>query len=237
MFALINRNNSQSQISVADFDGDGEVEFAWYNGFGSTYTYGYMDVYETDGSLLWSHKGLREYGEETTRDKGVNPTAFDANNDGAFDLVVHLDIPNPIFGEDDGVYIFDGRDGSLLEYMPIGSTAREQRFTTIADLDGDGAAEIVSSFTSGLQGVTRIWEGTSAHPLPPAPAHRNQWIFNEGYADAKGNTLSKPVPHWLQPGLNGWNMIKNGTGSSGRNHRQLSPTWPMTGCWTQTWPR
>ncbi len=208
VFANPNSNTSQSQISVADFDGDGEVEFAWYNGFGSTLTYGYMEVYETDGSLLWSHQGLREFAEETTRDKGVNPTAFDANNDGAFDLVVHLDIPNPIFGEDDGVYIFDGRDGSLLEYMPIGTAAREQRFTTIADVDGDGAAEIISSFTTGLAGVTRIWEGTATSQLPPAPAHRNQWIFNEGYADTKGNILSNPTPHWLQPGLNGWNLIK-----------------------------
>ncbi|MBL3616339.1 MAG: putative Ig domain-containing protein [gamma proteobacterium endosymbiont of Lamellibrachia anaximandri] len=208
VFANPNNNNSQSQISVADFDGDGEVEFAWYNGLGGFLTSGYMEVYDTDGSLLWSHQGLKEFGEDITRLKGVNPTAFDANGDGAFDIVVHLDIPNPIFGEDDGVYIFDGRDGSLLEYMPIGSASREQRYTTITDIDGDGAAEIISSFSNGLAGATRIWEGTASQPLPDAPAHRNQWTFNEGYADAKGNTLSNPVPHWLQSGLNGWNLIK-----------------------------
>lgn len=198
-------NNSQSQIAVADFDGDRELEFAWYNGLGGFLTRGYMEVYEADGSLLWTHKLQPDLGEDITRLKGINPTAFDANGDGAVDIVVHLDLePSRLAG----VYIFDGRDGAVLEMMPIDSTATEQRFTTIADLDNDGQAEIVSSWTSGLAGETRIWEGAEHHPLPPAPAHRNQWIFNEGYADGSGNTLSNPMPHWLQPGLNGWNMIR-----------------------------
>ncbi len=202
-------NNSGSQITVADFDGDLEVEYAWYNGLGSTQTLGFFEVYDTDGSLLWSHQGLPEFGEELTRFKGVNATAFDANNDGAFDLVVHLDVYSPQDpSTPDGVYIFDGRDGSVLNFMPIRSASTEQRFTTIADIDNDGEAEIISSFTNGLAFATRIWEGATSHPLPLAPKHRNQWIFNEAYADADGNTLSKPVPHWLQPGLNGYNMIK-----------------------------
>ena len=201
------QNNSQSQITVADFDGDNEVEYAWYNGLGSTLTLGFYEVYETDGTLLWSHRGLREYGEELSRFKGVNGTAFDANNDGAFDIVVHLNVFDNL-QEDDGVYIFDGRDGSVLEFMPIGSNSFEQRFTTIADVDSDGEAEIISSRTNGLQLQTRIWEGEESHALPVAPTYRNQWVFNEAYADASGDTLSNQTPHWLQPGLNGYNLIK-----------------------------
>ncbi len=199
------RNNSQSQISVADFDGDGELEYAWHNGFGSTLVLGYMEVYDTDGSLLWSHNGIRELGEELNRFNGVNPIAFDANNDGAFDLVVNMNVFTGT--QDDGVYIFDGRDGSVLEFLPIRYASREQRFVTVADLDSDGEAEIVSSFTS-LDFALRVWEGTPSHALPNAPAHRSQWISNEAYTDASGNTLSNPVPHWLQPGLNGYNLIK-----------------------------
>ncbi len=152
-------NNAGSQIAVADFDGDNEVEYAWYNGLGSTQTLGFFEVYDTDGSLIWSHRGRPEFGEELTRFKGVNATAFDANNDGAFDLVVHLNVYLPQF-KHDGVYIFDGRDGSVLEFMPIESNSAEQRFTTIADVDNDGEAEIISSHTSGLTYATRIWEGT-----------------------------------------------------------------------------
>ena len=121
--------------------------------------------------------------------------------------MVHLDVYLPQF-EHDGVYIFDGRDGSVLEFMPIRSNSREQRFTTIADVDNDGEAEIISSHTSGLTFATRIWEGADSHPLPLAPAQRNQWIFNEAFVDAESNIITNPIPHWLQPGLNGYNMIK-----------------------------
>ncbi|NNF60475.1 MAG: PASTA domain-containing protein, partial [Gammaproteobacteria bacterium] len=207
IFQIPRNNNSGSQIAVADFDGDREVEYAWYNGLGSTLSLGYFEVYDTDGSVLWSHQGLRQYGEELTRFKGVNPTAFDANNDGAFDLVVYLDVFDGPF-DDDGVYIFDGRDGSVLEFMPILSASNEQRFTTIADVDNDGEAEVISSFTNGLAFATRIWEGATSHPLPAAPAYRNQWIFQEAYVNDDLTFPSNPIPHWLQPGLNGYNLIK-----------------------------
>ena len=203
-------NNSGSQITVADFDGDNEVEYAWYNGLGSTATRGYFQVYETDGSLLWSHQGLNEFGEELTRFKGVNATAFDANNDGALDLIVHLNVYTPVTEDVDGVYIFDGRDGSVLEFVQIGSNSREQRFTTIADIDNDGKAEIISSRTNGLQRETRVWQGTSANPLPPAPSTRNQWIYNQSIVDDfTGKIITDPTPQWLQPGKNGYNMVSD----------------------------
>ncbi len=119
-----------------------------------------------------------------------------------------LNVYLPVTSDVDGIYIFDGRDGSELEFAQIGSNSAEQRFTTIADVDGDGEAEIISSNTTGLINETRIWQGTAANPLPPAPPVHNQWVFQEALVDDDSNIISNPVPHWLQPGLNGWNLIK-----------------------------
>ncbi|RLA08078.1 MAG: hypothetical protein DRQ54_04680, partial [Gammaproteobacteria bacterium] len=203
-------NRAVGQITVADFDGDNEVEFAYVttqeSGFGGFP--GYITMYDNDGSVLWTHKDIPELHLNSTfrTNRSPNPTAFDANGDGAADIVIHYDNGNP--PDDAGIYFFNGRDGSIQEYIGFDSYHTSQWFLTIADTDNDGEAELISSFSSGLTGSTTIWQGTPAHPLPPAPAHHNQWVSNEAYADAKGNVLSNPTPHWLQPGLNGWNMIK-----------------------------
>ncbi len=199
---------STSAISVADFDGDGQVEFGWMDGDYSVFSSGlprYLAVFDTDGTPLWSHANRDRFQEPSGFAGGARQgvTAFDANADGAYDLVVHLNAENG-----NGLYIFSGRDGSLLEFMPVDRYAPFHRFPTIADVDGDGEAEIVTSFNTGLRGTVRVIGGTEAKPLPPAPQVRTQWIFHEGYADADGDVLSNPTPHWLRPELNGWNLIK-----------------------------
>jgi RHS repeat-associated protein len=209
------RNTSDSQMTVADLDGDGEVEFAYNTSRGSSGSApGYMVAFDTDGSLLWSHaNGAGPAMGNLARQQGPNATAFDANGDGAMDLVIQNDdgsfsnAPSPV----DGVFVFDGRDGSVLAFLPIESYEADQRFVTIADVDGDGAPEIISSFQGGVgsKGATVVWQGTAANPLPPAPTIRNQLFFNPAYVDERtGEVLANPVPHWLQPGLNGWHLVR-----------------------------
>jgi len=199
---------SGSAITVADFDGDGQVEFGWMDGDYSVFSTGlprYLAVFDTDGTPLWSHADRDRFQEPSGFAGGAlqGVVAFDANTDGAYDLVVHLNAENG-----SGLYIFSGRDGSLLEFIPVDRFAAFHRFPTIADVDGDGAAEIVTSFNSGLNGTVRVIGGVESKPLPPAPPVRTQWIFHEGYVDADGNVLTNPTPHWLRPELNGWNLIK-----------------------------
>ncbi|NGX17232.1 FG-GAP-like repeat-containing protein [Wenzhouxiangella sp. XN24] len=198
-------NNGQSQLTVADLDGDGEVEFAFLAGTGNSP--GYMVAFDTDGQQLWSHAGNSALSPPAiNRFTGPNITAWDANADGAADLVVHYDNGVPA---DTGIYIFDGRDGSVLEFVTIDSYFTEQRFITIADIDDDGTAELISSFNTGGTGTTRVWRGTSANPLPPAPGVRNQWIFDQTRIDDAANVLAEPEPAWLQPGRNGYNLVSD----------------------------
>jgi RHS repeat-associated protein len=204
---LDRQDSTLSQITVADFDGDGEVEYAQVNCgelvFNSCGNY-FLEVNDTDGTLMWSHQGVAALEIASIYFRSENITAFDANRDGAFDLVFRNETPGI-----SAIFIVDGRDGSVLESIPAPSYfSAEQSFVTVADVDGDGQAEVINSYTGGIVGQTQIWGGTDARPLPSAPPFRNQWVFAEAYASEDGKTMApNPVPHWLQSGRNGWNLI------------------------------
>lgn len=197
------KNSSLGQIAVADFDGDGAPEFSFLTCFDCGPGPQFLVVYDTDGSLLWSHEGQADFLHGGFNDADDwNPTAFDANRDGAMDLVIanHLQ---------DTLFIFDGRDGSLLGDLDFDiSGLGGPKFTAIADLDQDGDAEIVKRARHGCCFRRyEVWSGTAANPLPAAPTHRNQWIFQEAYNNPDGSIPTNPLPHWLQPGRNGWNLL------------------------------
>lgn len=192
-----------SQIAVADFDGDGALEFA---DIGCTeYVFNCVEyalqVFEADGSLLWDHSALPEYHFDFFSAGGANPTAWDANRDGAFDIVVRNDTVDELF-------IFDGSDGTVLTSVRAPDYQSRQRYVTIVDVDGDGHAELINSHTGGIVGETEIWTGSVANPLPSAPNFRHQWFFSEAYVNDDLSVPAEPLPHWLTPGLNGWNMLK-----------------------------
>ncbi len=206
------RNNSLTQLSVADFDGDGVLEFADIGCTDYVYNCGTfaIQVFETSGDcapdcavedlLIWDHGDNPDWTSDFLLGQRSNLTAFDANRDGAFDLVYRNDAS-------DTLYIFDGRDGSELVSVPAPDYHHRQSFTTVVDLDGDGHAEIINSYTGGITGQTEIWTGTVDNPLGTASPYRHQWGFHEAYVNDDLTIPSHPVPHWLRPGLNGWNMI------------------------------
>jgi RHS repeat-associated protein len=203
-----------TQITVADFDGDGKLEFANPNcidyGFNcneyalqvynAENTTGCTDDCTTQDFLLWEHGADPDLLLSFSFIDRGNITAFDANRDGAADLVYRNDRLETL-------YIFDGRDGSVLTSVPAGGFSIAQRYVTVADVNGDGHAELINSYTGGIEGQTEIWTGTAANPLPAAPPYRNQWGFNEAYVDADLTIPTDPVPHWQRRGLNGWNLI------------------------------
>ncbi len=204
----------EDQIAVADFDGDGESEFAdvgniTYSGAGGGIVG--LQVFNADSSLLWDHGADDEEGfrVDTQWARNGNITAFDANRDGAMDIVYRNDLSSV-----ETFFIFDGRDGTVLTSIPSdGYVGFQQRFTTVADINGDGHAEIINSYTGGIEGQTEIWTGTAESPLPWAPPIRSQWLFNPAYVDDDGSMPTNPVPHWLQSGSNGWNLIPRTPGT------------------------
>lgn len=201
--------NTETQLTVADFDGDGAVEYAQV-GCQDNYDCWpfFLEVFDTDGSPLWSHEDDSDLSISRLYADGENIVAFDANRDGAMDLVYRNEsaVPPENLAR---ILIIDGRDGTVLESVSVGHYfSAVQSFVSVADVNNDGAAELVTSNTGGIAGETQIWGGTDDNPLPYAPPFRNQWIFNPTYASEDGKTMApNPVPHWLQPGMNGWNMI------------------------------
>lgn len=194
-------NTANSELVVADLDADGEVEFAyeWCDDLC------YLRAWETDGSPMWTHEGLTDYhGSWFTR--GNTPTAFDANNDGAMDIV-YKSWHQRDGGDSGDLIIADGRDGSILEAVPAGNYTRIDTYVPIVDVDRDGDAELIVSFDTGLSQEMVVWTGSADHPLPAAPMARTQWQHHEAYTRDDGSIISNPVPHWLQPGLNGFNMV------------------------------
>ncbi len=111
--------------TVADFDGDGDAEFAC--AAGSRYS-----VFESDCSVSW---------QATTNDASSGNTGsavFDFEGDG---------IAEAVYADETRLWAFAGPDGSVKLESTEHSNATWLEYPAIADVDGDGQAEIVVANT------------------------------------------------------------------------------------------
>ncbi|MDX1653941.1 MAG: putative Ig domain-containing protein [Candidatus Competibacteraceae bacterium] len=161
-----------------------------------------LAAFDSDGTLLWDHDD-RGWRVRTFWQGGIStPVAFDFDQDGIDEVV--LNHPgSSVF--DWGLYIFDGRSGDTIARADM----EPQRTTgnnplTIADVDGDGAAEIVIIPNNRLStnDTIQIWQGLPGNPYPPARAIRNQTVYQPTWVNDDGTLPPYPEPHWLIPGLN-----------------------------------
>jgi hypothetical protein len=151
---LMNTNGCQAPIAAADLDGDGKPELGIPAG----------DIFiamRPTGEVIWTHP-IEDYVGQCG---AAGAAAFDFEGDGRFELV---------YSDAQQVWIFRGTDG-----QPIFQMARtsETLYETpvIADVDGDGHAEILLTQwdTGGLKlvsnmgndwiGTRRIWNEHSYH--------------------------------------------------------------------------
>jgi len=133
-------NNTNSQITIADLDGDGAPEFAYFTRFGTLNTgTGFLAAYDTDGSLMWSHENDPALHQNSSM-LGASTaavSAFDFDADGDDDLFC---------GPNNGLYIVDGSDGSVMAFDHIedgNQNVEADLRLTLADVDGDNAAEMI----------------------------------------------------------------------------------------------
>lgn len=106
---------------LADFDGDGLAEV----GIASQRAYYVLDG---DGRLLW-RAPIRD-----DSSRGVGSTVFDFDRDGFAEVVV---------ADEETLWVLDGATGATELAWRAHSSGTLREYPVVADVDGDGAAEVV----------------------------------------------------------------------------------------------
>jgi len=184
-------------LSIGDADGDGYVEIL----FASEYR---LSAMNHDGTLAWSHLF-------------PNPvvsgfaTIFDLNADGTPEVVYHGyrgDTMESLYG---ALFIINGADGTILHRMPArrGSSASgNSDGPVVADVDGDGAAEIVVGNYGTKVGdwpiyALYVFEAMTGDWAPTRPVW-NQHTYHVTNVNLDGTIPAVEQINWLTPGLNNW---------------------------------
>ncbi len=128
-------------VSVADLDGDGEVELVTtmlYNG-------GRIYALNADGSLLWDVEALDN--------SSLTASVMDLDGDGIYEVAWN--------GATGGFTLFNGADGAVLFNEPhpdvVSQTGSD--YPVFADVDLDGYAEVVVASQRGVRvfGFDTVW--------------------------------------------------------------------------------
>lgn len=167
--------------TIADVDADGQPEI----GVAGTTRY---VVFETNGTIKWQV----EIEDESSNVTGSS--VFDFEGDGSAEIV---------YADERHLRILRGIDGAEL-YRLVKGSATLHEIPTIADVDGDGRAEIIVGANdwdkgneSGLYvigGANNDWVATRAI--------WNQHSYHVTNVRADGSIPPVEPHHWLVPGLN-----------------------------------
>ncbi|MCI0577453.1 MAG: PKD domain-containing protein [Chloroflexi bacterium] len=131
-------------VSIADTDGDGEVEIVVSMRYDDGIGTGRIYTLNADGSILWE---TAAYDSTSANASSV----LDLNGDGIYEVAWN--------GKEDGFTIFNGADGSVLFNEPLVYSLTGTDYPLIADVDLDGYAEVVASALGGIRvfGYDGVW--------------------------------------------------------------------------------
>lgn len=147
--------NTNGAPTIADLDGDGRSEIL-------TVTSDAVTAIDASGELRW----MAPIEECSSGITGV--TAFDLDADGVME-VIHAD--------EVAVRIFDGRDGREIFTIPTHDSGTALEMPIVADVDGDGRAEIVVGSNRLLDGAG-ILSGVRAWGSDGWAGARDLWNQN-----------------------------------------------------------
>mgnify|MGYP003884437547 FL=1 len=171
--------------TIADLDGDGDPEIAVSS---NSFVY----AFEVDGSTMWSG---------TVQDFSSGAAAlasFDFDGDGASEVVSSDELQ---------LSIFDGPSGSLLFRDEVRVSGTRNEFAVIADVDGDGQAEIVAP----SEGPAAWYVfGESNGWWPSAPARWTQDAFVPSWSTATGALPSDASAPWPTENAFRWTPATGG---------------------------
>jgi len=157
---------------VGDLDGDGEPEIAAPAGNS-------LRAYEADGTLMWS---------QTIRDSSgaAGCSVFDMNGDLTYEVLQ---------ADETAMRIFDGTTGTVLYENSTHGSVTYFEYPAVADVDGDGSAEIITSSSSGYQGVTVFGHNGDGWPYSGPNWQVHDFAVTNVTADS--SVPVDPDPSWL----------------------------------------
>jgi RHS repeat-associated protein len=166
---------------VADFDGDARPEIV-------VGTRSKLSLVETGGFVRWT---VDTDQVQSPTSIGVGASAFDFDGDGAAELV---------YADESGLWVRRGKDGLPLVQQPLDTCVQGRGYPVVADVDGDGNAEIVT-------GSNQVCAGSQTRGLHVLGERTDRWvtarrIWNQhGYSvtnvDDEGAIPAAPQPSWL----------------------------------------
>jgi RHS repeat-associated protein len=127
-----------SGVTVADVTGDGQVNIVTASAISSGLSIfnHLLMVLDAGGSLVWE----QTVADNTASASGV--AAQDLTGNGAWEIIWN--------GAIDGFLIFNGADGKRLYNEPYTGSGTVLDYPTLADVDGDGEAEVIVAGRNGL---------------------------------------------------------------------------------------
>lgn len=177
---------------TADFDGDGQSEFAFVTRppFGNQAVATRVRMHELDGTFVWERPFLAgEY---------HSCAAGDLDGDGAAELLVGVDDFHILEGATGATLFQDSRVQNGASMRPYGDNA----IPTITDVDGDGASEVAvvwSPTTQGQRAEVVLYEPTIGWQDLGESWNAMDWYTNR--LTALGRAFgAQPLP-WLGAGL------------------------------------
>jgi hypothetical protein len=136
-------------VAAGDVNGDGRADIITGAGAGSMAHVKVFSGRDVMSTILGAPRTIRnEIAFESSFRGGINVAAGDLNNDGRAEVAV----AKATGGGD--VKVYDGRtNATLLDLKPYGTAHTGGVSVSIADVDGNGMADIVSSSPSGTSTV------------------------------------------------------------------------------------
>lgn len=154
MWSVLSVDHDINQVIVLDSDGDGDLELVWTAGLVSTAP-DYLLIHD-------AHTGVQEFKSPTTHGPMWAVAAGDVDGDGKRDLVSASRFRDSYLG-DGAVTVYDGRTYEPEWESPDGyfsSFAGDAiHDIALADLDGDGAQEILLGCDSFTGAALHVIDG------------------------------------------------------------------------------
>ena len=122
--------------TIADFDGDGDPEITVADKERFT-------LYEVDGSVVWSIP------TDETSSGATASSVFDFDGDGAAEVV---------YGDELALWVLDGKTGAVMLEDTSHTSGTVHEYPIIADVDGDGQAEILMTNSDSNSGLYLVGE-------------------------------------------------------------------------------